>query len=767
MTLSHPFDLAVRPVQDQAARTARRLAALLATSAIFGAANPVLAEDFIVDGVVNLQNGGNLLDGDDSLTITGSGAISTIGVDAVSGTDGIRIVNDGLVTADGIGADGVNLFTGTNAVVNTGTIETLGGSASTIVVVGPDSTIENHGVLTTFAAGSEGVFLSGEGASLLNAEGGRITTLADQATAIFTSGNLSILNAGQIRTFGAFSGGIFHDGGAVRITNDGTIQTDGIEASGIAMLADGVDVVNAGSIVTNGTDAAAIAAIGAEATLTNSGTILTNGAGSADGIQLDGTGTITNAGRITTLGPDSWSILAEGGTAQVENSGLIAAGGQGGILSRENDSVVLNSGSIVITSANGAGILAQGTGAQVTNTGVIRSTVPGGVGIFSSENFSTVRNAGQIFMEGGTAIELDQAFQTMILDAGSIVVGDLVVANGLGSTGDIRLPNAVLSFTGLPEFFDTNGRPSLLDGNTLHVFDPAHFAALDRATAGALDGVDIALSQRPRGDGYNGWASGYATAGGEDASAGAIVGGTWPLSADRRIDVFIGTLGSTHDGEISGAEIDTRGFLAGVAYEAEVGRLSFRTTAFVGRADHDSLRRVADNTVASGISDAQSAFSSAILGLSATVGTETAWRDTTLRPSLRLRYLLQDTDAFTESGSNSNMAVGARRSERVDLRAMLEMDLGPGQTALGPLDLTLFGGIDVARQSGDDVLAEVVGQPVAFAVDGGGTEVGGFIGARADVTMAQGGLLSLYGEIGGGSQDHVSGRLGASFVFRF
>ena len=580
-------------------------------------------------------------------------------------------------------------------------------------------------------------------------------------------GNGTVTNEGEIRTFGDFSTGIYHDAGIAQITNDGLIETVGAEANGIAVASDGARVTNGGMISTEGADSGAIAIFGDNAAISNSGTILTTGAGDANGMSLVGSGSITNSGRITTTSPNSWAIIADFGAVDIINSGLIA--GSGGIVTRHTDATILNSGAIVLSSDR-TGILANGDQTDIVNTGVIRSTAAFATGIFADGNNVTIRNSGQIFMEGGTAVEMDVGLQTLILDAGSIVVGDLVVNNGgFESTVDVRLPNAALSFSGLPEFFETDGRPSLLDGDTLHVFDPAHFAALDRATADVLEGVDLALSgpRQGHGQGYEGWATGYVTGNRSEASAGLVVGGTWHLSADRRVDAFLGTLDHGHESDFSTTEIDTRGLFAGLGYSGEVGRLSFRTAAFVGRADHDSIRRVADNTVSTGISEARAAFSSDVFGLSMTVATETEWRDMTLRPSVRLRYLRQDSDAFAESGSNSDLTVAARTSERLDLRAMLEMDLAPRQTALGQMDLSIFGGLDVVTTSGDRMSAEVVGLPISFAPQDRGTEVGAFIGAAADFTMGDGATLSLHGEIGSGIGDGVSGRLGASYVFRF
>ena len=52
----------------------------------------------------------------------------------------------------------------------------------------------------------------------------------------------TVTNEGEIRTFGDFSTGIYHDAGIAQITHDGLIETVGAEANGIAVASDGARV---------------------------------------------------------------------------------------------------------------------------------------------------------------------------------------------------------------------------------------------------------------------------------------------------------------------------------------------------------------------------------------------------------------------------------------------------------------------------------------------------------------------------------------------
>jgi len=65
---------------------------------------PVYAADYSVDSLSTTQNDGNILDGDDSITITSNGSISTSANSdpAINMTgDDITIVNDGIISTTG------------------------------------------------------------------------------------------------------------------------------------------------------------------------------------------------------------------------------------------------------------------------------------------------------------------------------------------------------------------------------------------------------------------------------------------------------------------------------------------------------------------------------------------------------------------------------------------------------------------------------------------------------------------------------------------
>lgn len=206
---------------------------------------------------------------------------------------------------------------------------------------------------------------------------------------------------------------------------------------------------------------------------------------------------------------------------------------------------------------------------------------------------------------------------------------------------------------------------------------------------------------------------------------------------------------------------------AGLTWGGRTGSVVFDTALSFGTIANDSTRRVANNTVLTGIEDATASPDSRFFGLSASIGTETRFGDRPVRPSLRLRYGWQRTDAFAETGSQADMIVGARVSQRVDLRARVDTDLAPVDTGLGPMAIGVYGGLDLGYTLADDVMATVAGLPVNFGTDPSGFDARGFVGAQATIATRNGASLSLSGEIGTGGDAGSDITMGLLYRLRF
>jgi hypothetical protein len=759
-------------------RSGVSLAALLSVVLPMGAAQA--QETFTVNGPTTETNGAPplgppvIVDGDDTLIVTDTGSIAVVG-DGVDGVDasgsGNSIINRRFISTDGLNANGISVLGGNNTVSVTG-----------------------NGQIETAGTDSHGIALTGNGNSALY-DGLFISTSGDGALGIQGSTGAGIV----IET---------------RSTNGAEITTQGNGAHGIGIRfnSDNATVLNGANIFTTGTDAHGIFVSDDSegAVITNTGNITTEIGGGASGIRTEGANTIiSNSGSITTSEAQSHGIyIFRAPGSQANNSGFISVSGDGsnGMYSFESDNIVLlNSGEILVTDlartgmetldgtinnvminsglirgeqVAGEAILVDSSDTRVLNSGEIR-TDPGitginvGGGAVVTDVF--VRNTGRIFSGIGAG---DTAFGSgatttnthLRLDPGSIIVGEINFTGALNATLDVGLPNAAFTLTGLPDTILSDGRPQLVDGTTLYVFDPAHFAAMDQAAFSTLDQIGFALDQRLTGDWPEGrslWATGNILSGGDTDAVSGMLGTTFALSADRHLGGFVGTQTLGYETAFSSSRIDSAVTFGGLTWGGRTGSVVFDTALSFGTIANDSTRRVANNTVLTGIEDATASPDSRFFGLSATIGTETRFGDRPVRPSLRLRYGWQRTDAFAETGSQADMIVGARVSQRVDLRARVDTDLAPVDTGLGPMAIGVYGGLDLGYTLADDVMATVAGLPVNFGTDPSGFDARGFVGAQATIATRNGASLSLSGEIGTGGDAGSDITMGLLYRLRF
>jgi len=168
-----------------------------------GIAAHTLADDFVIDTPVSTTNGGNTIDGDDSLTVATSGSI-----DLPFGDDGVN--------AGGVG----------NTITNLGSIETIAitGDAASGIIAGDYNTITNSGSISTrttppFGLASGGIVV-GDNNTITNS--GSVTTRSSVNTGILVSSYNIVNNTGIILTSGVSSDGTRATGGGNTITNSGS-----------------------------------------------------------------------------------------------------------------------------------------------------------------------------------------------------------------------------------------------------------------------------------------------------------------------------------------------------------------------------------------------------------------------------------------------------------------------------------------------------------------------------------------------------------------
>ena len=252
---------------------------LLLTTAIgLGLCLPALASgDYVVDTPSTTTNDGHTINAFDTLTVTPSGSITTIGDDAVDFTAdsvGITVQPGGSITTSGTGASGIYGVGNSNTVLNDGTIVTNDGSAHTIYLNGDENVITNNGMLTTSGADSVGVFVRGTNPTVTN--NGSISTSGYATYGIFfLNGDVgTITNNGDVHTSGNGSNAIYALPNSVTVINRGTLTTTGADADALLAVGDAVEIENSGSIMTAGSNAGAIFTQGAGNEITNSGKLV-------------------------------------------------------------------------------------------------------------------------------------------------------------------------------------------------------------------------------------------------------------------------------------------------------------------------------------------------------------------------------------------------------------------------------------------------------------------------------------------------------------
>ena len=137
-------------------------------STVFGLiaapALPAFATDVVVSTPVTSTQ---TIDGNDILSVTASGSISTtgttaFGIEATGGTN--TITNSGTISTTGDFGYGIYAYGGTNEITNSGTISTTGAAGVGIVAYGGASTITNSG--TIISAQSYAIYFGDSGNTL-------------------------------------------------------------------------------------------------------------------------------------------------------------------------------------------------------------------------------------------------------------------------------------------------------------------------------------------------------------------------------------------------------------------------------------------------------------------------------------------------------------------------------------------------------------------------------------------------------------------------
>jgi outer membrane autotransporter protein len=376
------------------------------------------------DGVYMLQGGSvnNLTNG----TITGG----NIGV-YINGATG-SVVNAGSI----IGTNDVGVFLGASGSVNNLTNGVITGVFSGVAIGGATGSVVNDGSIT--ASGGDGVDIIASSGSVSNLSGGIISGNVAGVAIVgdgsvnnlsggiisgngygvgITSGIGSVVNAGSI--VGTNNDGVgLANGGSVTNLSGGHITGGG---SGVSIYGGTGSVVNTGSIIGQTYDGVYMDANGSVNNLTG-GTITGGAHVDANGVTIHGTGSVVNAGSITSTSANGVGVGLGAGGSVSNLSGGIISGNVAGVAIVGGAGTLISAGTIIGT--NGDGVY-MNAGGSVYNQQF--GTIQGGqYGVEITNGVASVTNAGLIRGSGGTAISLGNYSNTVTLETGSVVQGNIV-----------------------------------------------------------------------------------------------------------------------------------------------------------------------------------------------------------------------------------------------------------------------------------------------------------------------------------------------------
>lgn len=405
-------------------------------------AGPAMADfPFPIDNTV--VNSTQILNDGQSGTITSTGSIVVIDESGVqiNGDDSITLTNAGLIstTGDNYGVYGVDSSSLSNysSITNSGTITATSPNeyATGILANFLDSSIiDNSGTIE-----ATGLYYA-TGIASNNTDNNSSISNSGTISATSTDGDASGINTGYMK----YNSSVNNSGTISAIADNGWaigIQSRELEDSSITNG-------DTGQINVSSNDFAFgiyADSLSGNSTITNAGLLQLNNSGNGATIgiftfELDDNAAITNSGTIeASSSNENYAYFTTGILAfitspesVITNDGIIrvetAAGGyfNGGIVSKYGDGTINNSGTITLTQDNPYGYEAAGVlnligSPTIVNSGTIQALTTSGA--ISNENFS-------VFTPGGSLVN----------ESEGVLEGLLFVGGGVDNQGTISLP---------------------------------------------------------------------------------------------------------------------------------------------------------------------------------------------------------------------------------------------------------------------------------------------------------------------------------------
>jgi hypothetical protein len=265
---------------------------LLGVALCIGSSTAVLADEFIIDGSATTTNNGSVLNGDDTITVTNTGSVSTTGGSYGLSADGDNnvLINSGDVTTDGVEAFGMRASGDNNTLTNNGDINSVGNTARGMYAgsfsTGGFNTLTNTGRITTNGGSGDGMKAGISYNTLMNSGDINVNEISGGAghgmSGGYSSGSFNTLtNSGNIMVNGGGGHGIYVAGNFNVLTNSGNISVNELRGTGgHGMYANGDlepnVLINSGNITVYGSGGHGMYANSLSSTITNSGTVLSD-----------------------------------------------------------------------------------------------------------------------------------------------------------------------------------------------------------------------------------------------------------------------------------------------------------------------------------------------------------------------------------------------------------------------------------------------------------------------------------------------------------
>ena len=561
---------------------------------------------------------------------------------------------------------------------------------------------------------------------------GAATTTNNGAT-VDGNDSITVTTTGSVTTAGVHEYGLSATGDTNNLTNGGTVTTNAADSYGLRVIGDANQLTNNGSVTTNGPDAYGFFTTGDRNILTNRGTVTTNGTPFGIGLHAVGnSNTLINGGTVTTSGVSSWAFSASG-----------------------DSNILINTGTLTTNGQFGHGFVAFGNANTLINSGTVVANGPVGWGLASTGNTNTITNSGTVISNQSLSIYMSGANATVNLLEGSVLYGDVEFATAASATLNFGagLNASVQTNNTIPNTITVANGSYVVAGSTIHAVDANSFAASDQ-TPGVLGGMildtlDTQVTGNPVGvtrgasASSTGWVEGF---GGQRLHDGnsttmAFTSETYGVMAGRSLDAVSGLfVGASRNTTASDRTFDNRSdsVFAGYHSRYDLGGIEMDASLTFGTAQNNTSRRIANNTVVTGLETARGEYMSYFLMPSATFRGDWGFGDTDFETSVRVRYAAMHDQGYTETGSAAAMTVDGRTSHLGEVRLQVDGALIDQETASGAFTANLRLGADAQYLDGDRVSGSVAGQSIAFATKGDKVSSRAFAGLNIMHSMADG-----------------------------